>query len=329
MKTPRIAGVGAPIVDLVLRVSEAELARFDCVKGSRHLVDGDMIDAMVAAVGRDPELIPGGSIGNTMAPLARLGIEAYVHGTVGLDMYGQLYCEEFCRSGGRLDLMEFSNSPSGRCLSLVTPDAERTMFTVLGAAAEPAPVPDFSGFDRIYFEGYVLNQPDAAALFAAAAASGAKVALDLSDFQLVEARRAGIAALLAGTVDEVFANRREAAAFLGGDDLPERLAAGLGENCAVAVVTLGADGCAVKCGGEVRRFPAIAADAVDTTGAGDLFHAGFMYGLSYGCPAERCAFFGAVLGAEVVAASGAVIPPVRWMPAALKLQINREGENGL
>jgi len=285
---------------------------------------------MLSAAGRRPELMPGGSVGNTMTVLARLGVESFIHGTAGLDMYGQFYCEEFCKAGGKLELMAFSNSPTGRCLLLVTPDAERTMFTALGAAGESAAPPDFSGFDRVYFEGYILNQPGYEALFEAAAASGAKIALDLSDFSLVEAKRTVIADLLSFTVDEVFANRREAAALLGNDDAPERLAAGLGEYCETAVVTLGADGCAVKtCGGRVFTCGAVAAEAVDTTGAGDLFHAGFMYGLAYGCPAERCAFFGAVLGAEAVKTAGAAIPAGRWGATALKLQITNEDGNGI
>ncbi|MEA4862657.1 MAG: adenosine kinase [Victivallaceae bacterium] len=330
MKTPRIAGIGAPIVDLVLRVSSEELTRFDCIRGSRHLVAASRIDEMLAEFGRAPELMPGGSVGNTMTALARLGVESFIHGTAGRDMYGQFYCEEFSKAGGRLELMAFSNSPTGRCLSLVTPDAERTMFTALGAAGEPTAPPDFSGFDRVYFEGYILDPPGAEALFEAAVASGARIALDLSDFRLVETRREAIADLLTSAVDEVFANRVEAAALLGADAAPERLAARLGEYCETAVVTLGAEGCAVKTpDGRVSVYGALAADAVDTTGAGDLFHAGFMYGLAYGCPVERCAFFGAVLGAEVVKTVGAVIPPGRWGAAALKLQITNEDGNGI
>ncbi|MDD4818503.1 MAG: adenosine kinase [Victivallaceae bacterium] len=317
----RVLGVGSPVVDLLLKVSDDDLRRIGVVKGGRTPVTPERQDEILATLDGTPEMSPGGSVGNTLFTLARLGFAPAMCGMVGLDMYGQFYVQEFCKCGGALDRFDYTDRrPNARCLSLITPDAERTMLTSLAAAEQ---VPDKTGFDDydwIMLEGYLFAGPDAERITDAVRSTKAKICLDLNDSRVVHEFHDRIAAILPH-VDIVFANADEAAAF-GGKLPPEQLAGKLGEFCPTAVVKLGADGCVIKSpDGKIEHFEAFKAEAVDTTGAGDLFSAGFMYGVFHGQPIARCAFFGATLGAEAVKVVGTTIPAGRWLSIYLKLKI--------
>ena len=318
----KVVGVGSPIVDLLLKVSEDDLRRIGVEKGARTLVTPERQDEIIEMLGETPAMSQGGSVGNVLFTLGRLGVAPAMCGMVGLDMYGQFYVQEFCKYGGSLEMFDYTDRrPNARCLSLITPDAERTMLTSLAAAEMIPDKKDFDGFDWILLEGYLFATPDIDRILEAAYKSGAKLCLDLNDSFIVEKYRDRIAAVLP-KVEIVFANAEEAAAFCGKPLPPEQLAAALGKYCATAVVKLGADGCAVKSGdGKIERFEAFKTEAVDTTGAGDLFQAGFMYGIFYGQPIEKCAFFGATLGSEAVKVTGTTIPAERWLSIWLKLKI--------
>ena len=334
LKKKRIIAAGSPIIDLLLQLSEEELAAVDAVKGSMNMSNSAEQNAILERIGRTPVMTPGGSAGNTAFTLARLGVPTAFFGKVGLDMYGQYYVQEFCRLGGELEFFRYTdNLATARCLSLVTPDAERTMLPSLDAAADLGDetiTPDaLKGFDALYCEGYMIAFPFMKRLFAAARNAGCEIMLDLSDFRLVDANREKFAELLADGVDIIFANEREAEAFCGGGSTQEQLEK-LSALCRIAVIKLGADGCMVRdADGTITHIRGLGVEAVDTTAAGDVFQAGFIYGYLTGRPMPECGRMGNVLGSEVVQVMGTVIPEERWLKAVAKFIKHEEHDHGL
>lgn len=314
----KVLGCGSPMMDLVVNVDDDFIARsVSGAKGGMELVDAAALDAVLAASGAEPAMAPGGSAANTIFGLARLGVSTAFLGMVGSDAVGASYRSRYEAMGGDAGLFKISSAAaSGRCLSLVTPDSQRTMRTDLGAAAlmgtEDVIPAEFAGFNHVHIEGYLLFNPDlAAAVLNAAKAAGATVSLDLASFEVVAAAGEGLSDMLRDFVDMVFANEDEAAAFAGGD--PRSALKVLSGLCPVAVVKLGADGALIAADGEVvevgvepiRRL-------VDTTGAGDLWQAGFLYGYLSGGSLGFSGKCGAVLAAEVIQVMGAEISAAKW-----------------
>jgi len=310
-------GVGAALVDLLLHVEEDFLHHHvDGDKGGMVMVDHDHIDELCNRSGLDPHRLPGGAAANTTVGCAALGIASAFIGAAGADDHGQHFADEMRRIGCDPRLVHLDGHPTGRVLSMVTPDAERTMRTHLGAAGQLHPdhfTDDvFAGARLVMVEGYTLFNHDLMRAIAAAAdGSGARIALDLASFEVVEANREVIRELLDGPVDLVFANEEEARAWHeeGIEAAWEDLAA----RCSVAVVKVGADGAWIAGpGGERHRIPAKPAEALDTTGAGDNWAAAFLAGWLRGLPLQACGEMGAIAGAAVVAVNGAHAPPETW-----------------
>ncbi len=323
---PGIVGVGAPIVDVLLQVSEAELAGCGAVKGTRRLVPPSLQDEILTRLNQIGKLTVGGSAGNTMLALARLGVKSALWGKVGLDMYGQLFCQDFCNQNGVLDKFLFTDQlPTARCLSLITPDAERTMFTSLGAAGAIAEneiaAELFDGFGMAYFEGYAVLLPYIEKLLKMAKNAGAKIGWDLNDHVMVTEHKAELQRILTEYVDVLFANETEAAALVG-EFPPEETVRKLLAFAPVAVLKLGENGSmAAFDDGSVVKMAALDVAAKDTTAAGDLFQAGFLYGLLNGQTPDMCLFYGTVLAGEVVQVVGTQIPPERWAAIQLKMKL--------
>ncbi len=308
----KVIGVGSPIVDMLAQVSEEFVGSIPGDKGGMVLVDRDGMAGLVSRLEEPPLRAPGGSAANTIVAMARMGVPAAFLGKVGEDEDSRYYLDAFAAAGG--DTSRFKRTPeepTARCLSLVTPDSERTMRTNLGAAMlmEPAEVSaaDFAGCDHAHIEGYLLyNRPLTEAVLRAAKAAGCTVSLDLGSFEVVGLSKDVLPALLEEYVDAVFANEDEARAFPGGDT-PERALDALAACCGTAVVKLGPQGALLRRGGETVRASIVPADAVvDTTGAGDCWAAGFLYGWLQDWDLARCGRLGAVLGSETVRQMGAV-----------------------
>jgi sugar/nucleoside kinase (ribokinase family) len=306
-----VVGIGNALVDVISHEADVFLDEHGLRKGIQALVDGSEAERLYGAMGAASET-SGGSAANTLAGLASFGGRASFLGRVADDQLGALYAHDIEAVGVRFPLPPATGgSPTGRCLIVVTPDAERTMSTFLGAAAEIGPDDvdeDAVGAAGIcYLEGYLFDPPQAReALAKAVAAShraGGKVALSLSDPGCVERNGPVIAEALAG-VDLLFGNEDELALLFGTD-----AAGGLEEaaaRCELVAMTRGAEGCVVARGDERVSAPAVPVEAVvDTTGAGDLFAAGFLRGFTSGRPLEECARLGAVAAAEVIAHVGA------------------------
>jgi sugar/nucleoside kinase (ribokinase family) len=316
IKTP-ILGVGSPLLDLLINVNDAFIDSIEGDKGGMNLVSTDQMTDLVAKAG-NPHRAPGGSAGNTIFGLARLNTPASFLGMIGDDEDGEFYKTRLVELGG--DDSRFQVNPAchtGRCLCLITPDSERTMRTDLGASglitAADVTSDIFTDIGHVHLEGYSLfNRDFAKQLMVEAKAANCTVSLDLASFEVVAANRDVLPELLENYIDIVFANEDEAREFCG-DLTPEEQAAELCKYCSVAAVKLGKEGCCLlEKGGEPVRVSANVVEAVDTTGAGDLWQTGFLYGLAKGASLEDCARYGAIISAEVVQIIGADISDERW-----------------
>lgn len=317
-KQARVLGVGSPIVDLLAQVPEDFLSLLHGAKGGMELVGPQTMEEILTQLPGTILRAPGGSAGNTLFALARMGQPASFLGKLGEDADGVYYQEAFAALGG--DTGRFKTTAevhTARCLSLITPDSERTMRTDLGAAAKLSPdeiaVTDFEGVELVHAEGYLLFNPSLAeAVLSCAKAAGCTVSLDMGSFEVVRAAESELHLLLSRYVDYVFANEEEAAAFCGETDPRVGLDA-LAALCSIAVVKMGAEGAWIRRGGETVQVSAIpVGSVVDTTGAGDLWAAGFLGGLLRGHSLERAGQWGAMLGAAVVQEIGAKLPEPVW-----------------
>lgn len=314
-----IVGVGSPIVDSIAHVDASFLAGVAGAKGGMELVSAEQLAALVKSVPGELLQSPGGSAGNTCFALARLGHPTTFVGKLGNDEAADFYAETFAAHGGETRRFKRGAVPNGRCLSLVTPDGQRTMRTDLGAAMTLSPdeirPQDFAGCKHAHIEGYLLfNERLLFRVLDAAKTAGCTVSLDLASFEVVEAAKRFLPSLLKDSVDVVFANEEEAAAFAGDPAAePQAVARELAGLCRTAAVKVGAQGAWIASGAECVHVPAqTVRDVVDTTGAGDFWAAGFLYGWIRQCRLEECGFFGALLGAAVVQVDGTTLEEATW-----------------
>lgn len=322
-QTAAVAGAGTAIVDLLVRVDDDFLAReLPDGRGNTTWVDAGRLDELIRRLlecGFRPEKAPGGSTGNLLCGLAELGCAARFLGWLGLDNDGVYYRDTFAEAGG--DIRSFKYHPAkhtGRCLSLVSPDAERSMVTDLGAAGEmhasELRASDLDGVSLLHTEGYLCGLSDRAflpGLLKRAKDGGVPVSFDLASYGIVREYRDALRGYLRDYVDIVFANELEAAEFAG-TNAPEAMLAELAALCPVAAVKLGALGSVVRMDGRTVRIPPEPANPVDATGAGDLWQAGFLFGwLNHAAP-EACGRIGSILGAAAVSHFGARLPEDSW-----------------
>ncbi len=315
-----LVGVGNPILDVLSKIPESFLEQVGGEKGGMILTDAESIAKWMAELPEPFTEAPGGSAGNTVFAAARLGLRTTFLGKIGNDTGGTFYRERFEVLGGDASRFKAGTIPNGRCLSLITPDSERTMRTDLGAAATLSPdevkTADFIGCKHAHIEGYLLFNPDLMmAVLKSAREAGCTISLDLASFEVVEATRDILPDILRNYVDLLFANEDEAATFTRGsrDDLA-KLASELADYCELAVVKGGREGAwLARKGDEVLHVPAVPGiTATDTTGAGDYWAAGFLTAWLRGKPLETCAAWGARLGAEIVQVIGAELPEDHW-----------------
>ncbi len=316
--TIHMIGVGSPVVDLVVEVNESLLASVPGQKGGMELVDSEAMTTLLNLVKGTPVKAPGGSAGNTTFALAHMGMNCSFMGKIGHDDNGTYYKDFFNRIGGDCSRFKLAgDAATASCLSLVTPDSERTMRTDLGAAMTFSPddiqPDDFRDCLHVHAEGYLLFNPTLIlAVLKSAKAAGCRVSLDLGSFEVVEHAHDMLTGLLENYVDVVFANEEEAAVFCGSKD-PEVGLAELAKRCDIAAVKLGKEGALVRDAGGTHHVPAFRTErAIDTTGAGDYWAAGFLYGLLKGYPVDTCAALGALMGRHVVEHMGADLPEPVW-----------------
>jgi sugar/nucleoside kinase (ribokinase family) len=306
--------IGNALVDVLSHADESFLARQKLAKGTMHLVDEPRARELYDAMGPGVEM-SGGSAANTVVGVASFGGRGHYVGKVRDDQLGEVFAHDLRATGVGYDTPRATEGPpTGRCLILVTPDAQRTMSTFLGAAVRLGP----GDIDRdliargkiLYLEGYLFDPPEAQAAFRAAAAmahaAGRKVSLTLSDPFCVGRHRKAFLDLVEHHVDILFANEAEICALYEvGDDFDAALGRVRG-HCEIAALTRSARGSVIVEGGRVHTVAAHPVEAVvDTTGAGDLYAAGVLYGLSQGLDLPTCGRLGSLAAAEVIAHVGA------------------------
>jgi sugar/nucleoside kinase (ribokinase family) len=308
-----VIGIGNALVDVLSHADESLLAGQGLVKGTMHLVDEARAAALYEAMGPGVEM-SGGSAANTVVGVASFGGRAHYVGKVRDDQLGEVFGHDLRATGVGYDTPRAtSGPPTGRCLILVTPDAQRTMGTFLGASVRLGP----GDIDKrlvargkiLYLEGYLFDPPAAQEAFRTAAsiahAAGRKVALTLSDPFCVDRHRDAFLDLVEHHVDILFANEAEICALYQVHDFDAALARVRG-HCEVAALTRSAKGSVLVADGRVHAVIALPVEAVvDTTGAGDLYAAGVLYGLSQGLDLPTCGRLGSLAAAEVIAHVGA------------------------
>ena len=314
-----LIGVGNPIMDILAHVEDAFLREHVAgEKGGMVLVDDGDIAALLHRIGDRVAMMPGGAAANTTLGAQRLGLRTTFLGKIGGDITAEHYYENFVATGGDGSRFKRAALPNGRCLSMVTPDGQRTMRTHLGAAMTLHPdevtAADFNGCRHAHIEGYLLFNPALAdKVMATARAAGCTVSLDLASFEVVNVARDWIFQQLRAGVDVVFANEDEARALFQADHDFEAYARRLADFGGVAAVKMGKDGAWVARGDELHRiFPVSVDEVVDTTGAGDAWAAGFLFGHLRGRPLAYAGAIGSMLGAETVRHLGASVPDVHW-----------------
>lgn len=308
-----LVGIGNAIVDVLSYADDAFLAASGMVKGSMRLIDAATADALYRAAGPAVEA-SGGSAANTVTGLAALGGRAGFIGKVSNDQFGGIFRHDIRAARVRFDTpAALSGAPTARCLVFVTPDAQRTMMTYLGACLELGEAdidePLVAAAKVTYLEGYLWDPPQAKLAFLKAAETahraGREVALSLSDPFCVERHREELVQLVENHVDILFANEAEICALWQVEDFDSALAATRGK-CRIAALTRSEKGSVVLADRKAHVIEAAPVErVVDTTGAGDQYAAGFLYGYVTGRSPQSCGRIGSHAAAEVIGHIGA------------------------
>jgi sugar/nucleoside kinase (ribokinase family) len=312
-KRPGVLGIGNAIVDVISQADDRFLEEHGLTKGAMTLIDDREAERLYGAMGPGIEM-SGGSAANTMVGIAALGGRAGFTGKVRDDQLGAIFRHDIRAAGVSFDSRAaVAGAGTARCLIFVTDDAQRTMATYLGASVglgvEDIDEPAVTEAAVTYLEGYLWDAPSAKDAFLKAARlahdAGAKVALTLSDPFCVERHRESFLDLVATHIDILFANEAEITSLYETTNFDEALQAVRG-HCQVAALTRSEKGAVILSGEEVHVVDAEpVGHIVDTTGAGDMFAAGFLHGYAAGRTLYECGVLGAVAAAEVISHYGA------------------------
>lgn len=308
-----VVGIGNAIVDVISRADDAFITANDLNKGAMTLIDADQAEALYQKMGSGIEM-SGGSAANTMAGLASLGSKGAFIGKVRNDQLGDVFAHDIRAIGVDFKSKPLTEGdPTARCLILVTPDAQRTMNTFLGACTELGPedvdADLISAAEVTYMEGYLWDKPKAKDAFIKAAQiahdAGKKVSLTLSDSFCVDRHRESFRELVNGHIDILFANEEELKSLYLANTFEEALGA-VRQDCQLAAVTRSEKGSVIVGAGDTYEVPAAeVTQVVDTTGAGDLYASGFLHGITTGRPLPECGRLGSMAAAEAISHFGA------------------------
>lgn len=315
--------MGNALVDVLVKITdESLLQKFELPKGSMQLVDKNKSQSLINAMkGMDFEIASGGSAANTINGLANLGVACGYIGKIHHDEFGEIFTRDMT-SKGICAILFNGSQDTGIATTLISEDSQRTFATYLGAAVELSPddlkEDQFEGYDYFHIEGYLVqNHELIETAVKMARKSGMKVCIDMASYNVVEDNLDFLKSLVKDYVDIVFANEEEAKAFTGME--PAEALEQISKDCEIAVVKVGAKGSLVKRGNQKVLVEAIKANPVDTTGAGDLYAAGFLYGLANNLPLDKCAALGGLLGGNVIEVIGPKMNDERW--ASIKSHI--------
>ncbi len=312
----KVLGMGNALTDILLQIeNDIVLSELNLPKGSMQLVDAfkskEITDILSTIT---PKMATGGSASNTINGITRLGIAAGFIGKIGQDAVGSFFMSD-THANAVTPHLQFSETASGQCTVLVSKDGERTLCTFLGAASELGAEdlsPDmFVGYDIFHIEGYLVQNHDLIrTAVKMAKEAGLKVSIDLASYNVVEANLEFLQEIVKKYVDIVFANEEEARAFTGKEPL-EALDA-IAELCEIAVVKVGKEGSYIKSSNVQVQIKPRLSNCIDTTGAGDLYAAGFLFGLANDYPLEVCGKIGSLVSGYVVEVLGAKMSEEVW-----------------
>ena len=319
----KIIGFGNALVDVLLQLKDDKvLDEVNMQKGAMDMINEEqMITIQRSQEGLKRSKAPGGSACNTMRAIAKLGGQAGFVGKLGSDDEA-VYYQEAVAQANVAPYFVTTDGISGCCTVLISPDGERTMGTFLGPAATIT-ADDISDetllkYDCIYIEGYlIVNDRFFEPIIKRAKSLGLKVALDLSNFNIVNGFKTLLEKVIPQYVDILFSNETEAEAFTG-EKVPEAIHQ-IAKMVDISIVTLGREGAVVSNNGTQIQVPVYGGAPLDTTGAGDHFAAGFLYGLSVDASLEQAARIGSLLAGEAVAIIGAELPEHKWPEIKLKV----------
>ncbi|MBK5720999.1 adenosine kinase [Dysgonomonas sp. Marseille-P4677] len=312
----KVLGMGNALVD-VLAVMENDklLETLELPKGSMQLIDDSKLEIISKEINKlQKNIVSGGSASNTIVGLARLGIDTGFLGRIGSDFYGKYYKEDLKKHNVRLHLTEV-NEASGVASTFISKDGERTFGTYLGAAAllnaNELQENDFRDYKYFYIEGYLVQSHDLIKkAIMLAKEAGSKVILDMASYNVVEENREFLLEVIPQYVDIIFANEEEAKALL--DMESEKAVSTLAQLVDIAVVKTGSKGSWIQQGNEKVFVPALKVNCIDTTGAGDLYASGFIYGMINNYSLYTCGQIGTLLAAHVIQEIGAKIVENKW-----------------
>ncbi|MBR5467340.1 MAG: adenosine kinase [Bacteroidaceae bacterium] len=315
----KILGIGNALVDILYHLNDEHLLSEIHLKKDAMTLINERWEHEIEDLTKDIEkqCATGGSIGNTMKALARLGREVGYIGRIGDDEMGDFFQTQLTKAGVHTMLTK-GKEHTGVAHTFITPGGNRTFGTLLGAAyylsANDIKAEMFQGYDLIHIEGYLVqNEELIEAICQKAKEAGVIISLDLSSYNVVSKHRTYFHHLISDYVDIVFANEGEARAFTGSFDSAEQLRH-LAHLCDIAVVKLGEQGAiAMQEGGRIYQCDALPVDeVVDTTAAGDYFAAGFLHALTRGHRLQKCLHTGSILAAEAIQVVGSEITPSAW-----------------
>lgn len=312
----KIIGIGNALTDIIVPIKNYEIIdSLNIPHGGMVMIDKNQfleINKHIANINKS--MVAGGSAANTIYGLSKLGVETSFIGKVGMDTIGDNYEQDMLKAGIKPDLIR-TDTPSGCAIVLITPDGERTFASYLGAAQELMPEniseENFMGHDILHIEGYLLFNYDIVLKAMQTAKNlGMKVSLDLAAHNFVEENRPIIKDLIKNYVDVCFANEEESKAVTGLQ--PREALDCISEDCDFTVVKLGSKGSLIKHNGTVYEVGTPHVECVDSTGAGDLYASGLLYGIANGYNAETCGKIGAIIGSIVIQNYGARISDDNW-----------------
>jgi len=312
----KVLGIGNALVDIMTKLpDDSTLDKFSLIKGSMQLSERKFADEIDSETINFEKLqSSGGSAANTIHGLASLGAPTGYIGKVGNDSFGEFFSKDM-KANGIEPLMLKTNTDTGRAIALISPDSERTFATYLGAAIELSDsdlqADQFKDYKILHIEGYLV-QNHALMLKAAqlAKANNMKISIDMASFNVVEDNHEFLKDYVKNYVDIIFANEEESKAFTGKE--PEDSLNELAEQCEIAVVKIGAKGSLVKSEGTVYCIDPIKVNPIDTTGAGDLFASGFLYGLINKKPLDECGKIGSLCAGKVIEVIGSKMTNETW-----------------
>ncbi len=313
----KILGVGNALVDILVKLQdETLLSQLSLPKGSMQLISRDtnkVVQEKIKSI--DKEMVAGGSAANAIRGIAHLGIETGFIGMLGKDDIGKTFEQELLSANVNPHLSYSSSNESGTATTFVSPDSERTFATYLGAAIELHPdllsKDVFKGYDYFHIEGYLVQNHDLISnAIKLAKSCGLKVSLDLASYNVVEENLDFLQNIIREYVDIVFANEEEAFAFTGlnADAALEKIA----EMCEIAIVKIGKKGSMIQQGNIKITIDTINSKPLDTTGAGDLYAAGFLFGLANNFSLEKSGNIGKILAGNVIEVLGVTMDENRW-----------------